>query len=123
MFEGASGKFARLGEAHAVNPGDGVGQRGDAGPAGMNVKLYDILAGKTRGFGKPETEPVVEQFARTRVAESRPGGAARDRAGASSERRSTVPASGPDTRNTATPARPEADDRAKIVREVISVSK
>jgi hypothetical protein len=62
VFERAPGKFAGLGGANMVEPRQRREQRGQHRPAAMDVKLGDILAGRTGRARKPQHHCIVDRL-------------------------------------------------------------
>ena len=86
----------------------------------MDVKLSDVLAGETARGVEPQEDPAVEGLARLGARErggNRPRWRGRRPSGPPTRgaRRRTSLAAGPDTRITATPARPGAEESAYTV--------
>ena len=110
----------------ANSPGSARRQSGDGGraprarphdgAAAVDMKLRHVLAGVAPRAGEPQHQRLVEHLARLRVRGcARSAAVARPSAAAPPCASIAAPARGPETRITATPARPGALERAKIV--------
>ncbi len=82
VLEGAARELSRLGKAQSRHGKERRGRRFQHGAAAMEVELRHILAGGAGRRRKEEREPVIDGFARARVAKARPARAPRRRHGA-----------------------------------------
>ena len=114
VVKGAAGELAGLGETAPGLPAE-RGQHGfDDGRSAVQVEFGHVLAGLGARRGEPQHQRLIERLAVVRIADAAQGGEAllgpRRR-----QRIDEIAGAGPETRTTATPARPGALDRAKMV--------